>query len=318
MEHHGSDARDDTGHRAEITDFLRSRRARITPEQAGIIGGGRRRVAGLRREELAMLAGVSSDYYAKMERGHLAGVSEEVLDALARALQLDEAETEHLLDLARADSPVPVRDRTPKLAGGAVRPSLQRFLDTITGTPTIVQNRRCDIVATNALGRALLSPLLGDPVNQANNARFTFLNPAARNFYVDWEQGASSLVASMRSHAGKNPHDRDLTNLIGELVTRSDDFRRRWAAHNVHFHRSGTKRLHHPEVGDIEVAFEAMQLPDSPGWTMYGYTTEAGSTSDERVRLLGSLAATETIAGSGGTADANPTTGTTSGRTETA
>lgn len=281
-------------HRAEISEFLRTRRARITPDQAGIIGGGRRRVAGLRREELAMLAGMSSDYYAKMERGHLAGVSEEVLDALARALQLDDAETEHLLDLARADAPVPVRRRATKQPDTAVRPSLQRFLDTITGTPTVVQNRRSDVIATNSLGRALLSPLLDDPVNQANNARFTFLNPAARNFYVDWEQGATSLVASMRSHAGKHPHDRDLTDLIGELVTRSDDFRRRWAAHDVRFHRSGTKRLHHPAVGDLEFAFEAMQLPDSPGWTMYGYTTVPGSPTDERVRLLGSLAATAT------------------------
>lgn len=281
-------------HRAEISEFLRTRRARITPDQAGIIGGGRRRVAGLRREELAMLAGMSSDYYAKMERGHLAGVSEEVLDALARALQLDDAETEHLLDLARADTPVPARRRAPKQPDTAVRPSLQRFLDTVTGTPTVVQNRRSDVIATNSLGRALLSPLLDDPVNQANNARFTFLSPAARNFYVDWEQGATSLVASMRSHAGKHPHDRDLTDLIGELVTRSDDFRRRWAAHDVRFHRSGTKRLHHPAVGDLEFTFEAMQLPDSPGWTMYGYTTVPGSPTDERVRLLGSLAATAT------------------------
>ncbi len=254
-----------------------------------------------------MLAGVSSDYYAKMERGHLAGVSDEVLDALARALQLDEAETDHLFDLARADSPVPVRRRTPKSTDHVVRPSLQRFLDTITGTPTIVQNRRSDVIATNALGRALLSPLLDDPANQGNNARFTFLSPASRNFYVDWEQGASSLVASMRSHAGKNPHDRDLTDLVGELVTRSDDFRRRWAAHDVHFHRSGTKRLHHPAVGDVEVAFEAMQLPDSPGWTMYGYTTVPGSPSDERVRLLGSIAASEAAAAIGATTD---TTGT--------
>lgn len=306
MDQHHGPASDGSEH-IEISDFLQSRRARITPERAGIIGGGRRRVPGLRREELAMLAGVSSDYYAKMERGHLAGVSNEVLDALARALRLDEAETDHLLDLARADSPVPVRRRTPKSTDHVVRPSLQRFLDTITGTPTIVQNRRNDVIATNALGRTLLSPLLDDPANQGNNARFTFLSPASRNFYVDWEQGASSLVASMRSHAGKNPHDRDLTDLIGELVTRSDDFRRRWAAHDVHFHRSGTKRLHHPAVGDVEVAFEAMQLPDSPGWTMYGYTTVPGSPSDERVRLLGSIAASEAAAATGATTD---TTGT--------
>lgn len=308
MEHPAGSRSDDTDHRVEITEFLRTRRARITPDQAGIIGGGRRRVTGLRREELAMLAGVSSDYYAKMERGHLAGVSDEVLDALARALQLDEAETDHLLDLARADSHVPVRRRTPQSADHVVRPSLQRFLDTITGTPTIVQNRRSDVIATNVLGRALLSPLLDDPANQGNNARFTFLSPASRNFYVDWEQGASSLVASMRSHAGKHPHDHDLTDLVGELVTRSDDFRRRWAAHDVRFHRSGTKRLHHPAVGDLEFTFEAMQLPDSPGWTMYGYTTEPGSPSDERVRLLGSIAASAATHAGDATGPAQGTT----------
>ncbi|PYY64457.1 transcriptional regulator [Curtobacterium sp. MCPF17_003] len=276
---------------AEVSEFLTTRRARLSPEQAGIIGGARRRVPGLRREEVAMLAGMSSDYYAKMERGNLAGVSPEVLDALAIALKLDEAETDHLHDLARAAGPAPMRRRARAVAS-TVRPSLQRFLDTNTGTPTFIQNRQRDLVAANALGEALLSPMLEDPANQRNNARFTFLSPASRLFYPDWDAGADSLVASMRDAAGKNPHDKDLTDLIGELVTRSDAFRARWAAHDVRFHRAGAKRIHHPEVGDLEFEFEGMELPGTPDWTLYAYTSPAGSPTEERVALLGSLAAT--------------------------
>lgn len=277
--------------KTEVSEFLRTRRARISPEQAGVIAGGRRRVSGLRREEVAFLAGMSSDYYAKMERGHLAGVSTEVLAALARALQLDEAETEHLYDLARGAAPTPARRRS-RPPEPVVRPSLQRFLDTITGTPTWVRNRQMDIVATNPLGRALLSPVLEDRASRGNNARFTFFNPAARIYYPDWEQGASSIVATLRSDAGRNPHDKGLTDLIGELVTRSDDFRLRWAAHDVRYHRTGVKRIYHPEVGDLEFSYEAFDLPDSPGWSMYACTTAVGSPSEERIALLSSLAVT--------------------------
>ncbi len=277
--------------KTEVSEFLRTRRARISPEQAGVIAGGRRRVSGLRREEVAFLAGMSSDYYAKMERGHLAGVSTEVLAALARALQLDEAETEHLYDLARGAAPTPARRRS-RAPEPVVRPSLQRFLDTITGTPTWVRNRQMDIVATNPLGRALLSPVFEDRASRGNNARFTFFNPAARIYYPDWEQGASSIVATLRSDAGRNPHDKGLTDLIGELVTRSDDFRLRWAAHDVRYHRTGVKRIYHPEVGDLEFSYEAFDLPDSPGWSMYACTTAVGSPSEERIALLSSLAVT--------------------------
>jgi transcriptional regulator with XRE-family HTH domain len=290
---------------AEVSDFLRTRRARITPEQAGIISGGRRRVKGLRREEVAMLAGTSIDYYAKIERGNLAGVSVEVLEAIARALQLDDAETEHLHDLARGAAPVPIRRRT-KAAEPVVRPSLQRFLDTITGTPTWVRNRQMDIVATNPLGRALLAPVLEDAGARGNNARFTFLNPAARIYYPDWVAGASSIVASLRQAAGQNPHDKDLTGLIGELVTRSDEFRTRWAAHDVRFHRSGAKRIHHPEVGDLEFTYEAFEMPDSPGWTMYACTAAVGSPTEERLSLLGSLAASSETDGAPASADLSP------------
>jgi len=276
-----------------VQEFLRSRRARITPEMANLIGGSNRRVPGLRREEVAMLAGVSADYYAQLERGDLARVSDEVLDALARALQLDEAETSHLFDLARAAHPRPARRRRPRAAANQVRPSLQRFLDAITDAPAWVRDERMDFVATNRLGRALNAPLFADPRRPVNNARFVFLNEeASRQFYLDWEKGADDIVAAMRSYAGQRPHDKPLTDLIGELVTRSDAFRTRWAAHNVHFHRTGVKRLHHPVVGDLELSYEGLDLPADPGWHLYTFTAAPGTPSDDRLRLLASWAAT--------------------------
>ena len=238
-----------------------------------------------------MLAGMSTDYYARMERGDLTGVSAEVLGALARALRLDEAETAHLDDLARAAGPSPaVRRARPRTS--SVTPGLRRFLDAVTETPVWVRNRRMDVVATNPLGRALLAPVLDDAAAQHNNARFTFLSPAARDFYPDWEHGADSVVATLRSYAGQTPDDTSLTGLIGELVTRSEAFRARWAAHDVRFHRTGAKRIRHPDVGELEFEFEAMELTAHPGWEMFAYTTVAGSASEERVRLLGMLSAT--------------------------
>lgn len=277
---------------SEVREFLRTRRARINPAQAGLpTGTGHRRVPGLRREEVALLAGISVDYYARMERGNLTGVSDEVVHNLARALQLDDAETQHLQDLTRAAQPQSQAPRRPKRATDQlVRPTLQRFLDAITGTPTWVRNRRMDFIAGNPLAHALLSPLLTDPANEANNARFVFLNPASRAYYPEWERGADDIVATLRTYATQNPLDKGLTDLIGELVTRSDSFRYRWSAHNVRFHRTGIKRIHHPDVGDLEFAYEAMELPDTPGWTMFGFTTEPGSPTEERVKLLGSLA----------------------------
>lgn len=283
--------------RAEVSEFLRTRRDRLTPEQAGIIRGGRRRVPGLRREELAMLAGISVDYVAKMERGNLTGVSLEIIGALARALQLDDAETAHLHDLHRAATPTTGRRRPPQSPSPTVGETLQRFLDAITGTPVWVTNQRSDYVAGNVLGEALLTPVLEDPAARRNNALFTFLSPAARVFYPEWDIGADSVVASLRTRAGPSPHDKPLTDLIGELVTRSDDFRQRWARHDVRFHRGGTKRIHHPAVGDLEFDYEAFTLPSDPALTLFAYTTKSGSSSEERVRLLGSLAATPHTAG---------------------
>jgi len=287
-------------HRAEVAEFLRTRRDRITPDRAGIIGGGRRRVPGLRREEVAMLTGVSVEYYARMERGDLAGVSVEVLDALARALKLDEAETDHLNDLARAAGPPPRRRRP---AEQSVTPTLQRFLNAVTGAPMWVRDRRMDFIAANPLGRALYAPMLDDPANQGNSARFTFLDPASRIFFPDWEENADDIVASLRTYAGQNPLDKKLTGLIGELVTRSDTFRHRWARHNVRHHRAGIKRIRHPAVGDLELSYEAMELPANLDWFMFAFTAEPGSPTEERLKLLGSLAVT------GQTADGEPQRG---------
>ncbi len=246
---------------------------------------------GLRREEVAALADISVDYYARMERGDLRGVSPDVLDSIARALRLDEAEADHLHDLARSAGSYTPRRRTSR-ADQSVRPSLQRFLDAVTGAPVWVRDRRMNVITANPLGRALYRPVLDDADGRGNTARFMFLSPAARNFFPDWEEGADDIVATMRGYAGQHPHDKQLTDLIGELVTRSDAFRVRWGAHNVRHHRTGTKRIHHPDVGDLELVYEAMDLPANPDWFMFGYTAEPGSPTEERLRLLSSLAAT--------------------------
>jgi transcriptional regulator with XRE-family HTH domain len=278
--------------RAEIREFLSSRRARLTPQAAGLPAfGGNRRVQGLRREEVAMLAGVSIDYYTQLERGRLTGVSDAVLEALARALQLDEAERAHLFDLARAAHASPVAARTTE----AVRPTIQRMLDAITEAPAWVRNERFDLLAGNALGRALYSPVFTMP-GRVNTARFAFLDPAAKTFFRDWEHTADDTVATLHGVAGRNPTDERLTDLIGELSIRSEAFRRRWAAHDVRFHRTGLKRLHHPVVGDLDLSFEALELPADPGLLMLVYGAEPGTTSSDGLRLLATLQATERAA----------------------
>jgi transcriptional regulator with XRE-family HTH domain len=277
--------------RTEIREFLTSRRARITPQQAGLpVFGGTRRVLGLRREEAAMLAGVSVDYYTKMERGNLRGVSESVLDALARGLQLDEAERAHLSDLARAAGP-PARPRRRPAKPG-VRPSVQRILDALTGAPAIVQNGRLDALAANRLGLALYSEMDLAPPRPANHGRFVFLDPRAHDFFLDWGRVADDTVAMLRTEAGRDPHDRDLTDLVGELATRSEDFRVRWAAHNVRAHRTGAKRFHHPVVGDLTLTYEMLELTADPGLQLLALSAEPGTPSQDALSLLGSWAAT--------------------------
>jgi len=277
--------------RAQIREFLASRRARITPGQAGLPAyGGNRRVTGLRREEVAMLAGVSIDYYVRMERGNLAGASDAVLEGVARALQLDDAERGHLFDLARASQPQPARLRRSREPG--VTASVQQVLDAITGAPAWVRNARHDMLAANRMARALYAPLLADPRRPANNARFVYLDPASRDFFTDWDRAADDIAAMLRSEAGRNPYDKKLVELIGELSTRSDDFRTRWAAHNVRFHRTGHKILHHPVVGDLDLNFEAMELPSQPGLTLLVYTAPQHSPTADSLNLLASWAAT--------------------------
>ena len=277
--------------RNEIRDFLISRRARITPEQAGLPAyGGNRRVLGLRREEVAMLAGVSVDYYIRMERGNARGVSDSVLENLARALRLDDAERAHLYDLARAANNGARAPRRP--ARQQVRPAVQRLLDAMTMAPVYVRNGRMDVLAANRLGRALFAPLFGSPAKPTNLARFIFLDPAAPGFYQEWDRLASDTVALLRADAGRNPTDRGLSDLIGELSTRSDIFRVRWADHNVRQHRSGIKHFHRPVVGDISLAYESLELVADPGLVLNGYSAEPGSASQDALNLLASWAAT--------------------------
>ncbi|NEK56704.1 helix-turn-helix domain-containing protein [Geodermatophilus sabuli] len=282
-----------TGLNAQIRDFLSTRRARITPEQAGLPAyGGNRRVKGLRREEVAMLAGVSVDYYVRMERGGLAGASESVLDALADALRLDEAERTHLYALARESGARGHSRRRP--AQSAVRPQVQQVLDAMTDAAAWVRNGRHDIVATNSLARALYSPVLAEPRRPANTTRFVYLRPeAAREFFVDYDRVANDAAAMLRLEAGRNPHDKALIELVGELSTRSELFRRRWAQHDVQFHRSGQKRLRHPVVGQLDLDFEGMELASSPGLHLNVYTAAAGTPAADALRLLASWAASQ-------------------------
>ncbi|MCX4762838.1 helix-turn-helix transcriptional regulator [Streptomyces sp. NBC_01275] len=278
--------------RAEIREFLGTRRARVTPEQAGLptYGGDRRRVTGLRREEVALLAGISSEYYTRLERGNATGVSESVIDGIAQALRLDEAERIHLLDLLRGAGTTRPPRRKP--AQQRVRPAVQRVLDSMTGTPAFVLSGRLDILAANSLGRALFSPVYADPARPPNNARFVFLDPHAPEFFRDWDEVANDVVAMLRAEAGRDAYDRRLTDMIGELSTRSEDFRRRWAAHNVRIHTTGAKRLHHPVVGDLDLPFETFPLGADPSQFLLTYTAEPASRSQDALNLLASWAAT--------------------------
>jgi transcriptional regulator with XRE-family HTH domain len=279
--------------RSEIREFLTSRRARITPEQVGLPTYGSRRVPGLRREEVAVLAGVSVPYYTRLERGDMSGVSESVLEALARALQLDDAERAHLFHLARAAQPA-VAPRRRRQSRQRVRPTVQHILDAMTGAAAFVRNGRLDVLAANQLGRALYSEMYVGWAGRTpvNTARFVFLDPRAPDFYRDWERTAGECVAVLRSEAGRDPYDRDLSDLVGELSTRSEAFRTHWASHNVRFHLNGVKHFHHPVVGEITLNFERLDVAPDPGLTIFTYTAEPGSRDAEALTLLGSWAAT--------------------------
>lgn len=279
-------------HKTQVREFLVSRRAKITPEKSGLPAyGGNRRVPGLRREEVAMLAGVSVDYYTRLERGNLSGVSEGVLESLAQALQLDEAEHGHLLDLARTAN-ASTRTRTRRPAQAKVRPVVQRVLDSMQGVPAFVRNGRLDVLASNALGEALYSEMYVDPVRPVNHARFLFLSPRAPRFWDNYDKAAYDTVAILRAEAGRNPYDKALSDLVGELSTRSELFRTLWASHDVRLHRTGSKVFNHPVVGRIELSFESLDLPADTGLTILVYSPEPGTASEDALTLLASWAAT--------------------------
>jgi transcriptional regulator with XRE-family HTH domain len=281
-------------HRSEVRDFLTTRRARLTPEDAGLPAfGALRRVKGLRREEVATLAGVSVDYYNRMERGNLSGVSESVLDALANALQLDQAERIHLSDLARTANATGRQRRVPPRP--RVRPTIQRLIDAMADVPAYVRNAHFDILAANGLARALLADLLGPGATTPNLARSLFLDERSRDFYADWETVARDCVEALRIEAGRNAFDRGLTDLVGELSTRSEPFRQWWATHNVRLHSSATKLMHHGLVGEVEVTGEALAVIADEGLTMITYTVEPASKSEEALRVLASWVASEPV-----------------------
>jgi hypothetical protein len=270
----------------ELREFLRTRRARVTPADVGLPAfAGTRRVPGLRREEVAQLAGVSVDYYVRLERGRGQNVSESVLDAVARALQLNETERNHLFTIAR-----PSRARQRALPPQRVAPGLLRLLNTLGDTPAMVIGRRLDVLATNSMARALYN-FDAQPPDESNMARYVFLNEGVRSLYVDWEWAARSVVASLHLYAGRNPNDPELAALVGELSVRDEDFSRWWADHNVFRHNHGTKNYHHPLVGDLTLEYQALTPADDPEQSLGVSTAEPGSPSEEALRLLASWTA---------------------------
>ena len=293
----------------EVREFLVSRRAKLTPAQVGLPAGRNRRVPGLRRGEVAALAGLSVEYYTKIERGSLASASGQVLDAIGRALQLDDAERTHLVHLfypAGGPGLSTRRSRRPA-AEKPTRPSLQWALDAVTAGPAFVRNGRMDLLAANRLARAFYAGVYNEAGRPPNLARFTFLDPAGRRFHPDWDSAADICVAILRIEAGRDPHDRALHDLVGELSTRSEEFRVRWASHDVRHHGAGTKRFRHPVVGELTLAYEGLDMAAEPGLTLTIYTAEPGSASAERLGLLGSWAATEQADSAGFGSDDAPT-----------
>lgn len=282
--------------RTEIRDFLISRRARITPEQAGLKVSplaGTRRVAGLRREEVALLAGVSVPYYTRLERGDARGATDAVLDAISRALLLDDAERAHLFDLVRAaNATAAAAQATRRPARQPVRPELRNMLEAMSGVPAYIRNGRLDILSGNALARALFAPIFTSPARPVNAARFTFLDPAAVEFYPDWDAVADQNVATLRAEADRNPYDKALSDLIGELSTRGDTFRQRWARHEVRRHRAGAKRLNHPLIGPMTFTYETMELAADEGLYLIVCGVAPGSRDADALNLLASWNAT--------------------------
>jgi transcriptional regulator with XRE-family HTH domain len=281
--------------RSDLREFLTTRRGRLTPADVGLPDfGGRRRVPGLRREEVALMAGMSVEYYVRLERGNATGVSESVLEGISRALQLDDAERSHLYDLVRAanEGAQPRRRRGPARPD-KVRPPVQQLLDAMRDVPAFVQNGRLDILAINALGHAVFSEMYVQPQRPVNFGRFVFLDPRAQTFYRDWDAAAAQTVALLRAEAGRSPHDRVLSDLVGELSVKSQNFRALWASHDVRQHDTGIKSITHPVVGDLDLHYEAMALASGPGLQLIAYSAPPTSTTADALTMLASWAATQ-------------------------
>ncbi|MEV6026374.1 helix-turn-helix transcriptional regulator [Streptomyces sp. NPDC052036] len=272
----------------ELGDFLRSRRARLRPEDAGAaFSGGARRVPGLRREEVAHLAGVSTDYYARLEQGRHPHVSETVLEAVARALRLDDTERGYLFELARPRTPGPHRRRPARVP--RLRPAVHRMLDVLNDvSPALVINHRTDVLAANHLAKALITDFDALPHRDRNLARFVLLQPAARDLYRDWDQVAATFVAGLRLAAGRHPDDPQLNELVGELSIKVPEFHTWWASHRVDQCAHNTQHLDHPVAGELTLTYETLALPADPDQSICLYTTEPGSHSTEALRLLAS------------------------------
>lgn len=275
----------------DLSEFLTSRRAKLSLEQAGLPDyGGRRRVPGLRREEVALLAGMSAEYYKRLERGNATGVSEAVIDGVSRALQLNEAEHSHLYELIRTANVGAHPQRRRQSRKTQLTAGMQQTIDAMSTVPVFVQNGRLDAIATNKLGLALFSEMFDGARPPVNAARFAFLDPRAQTFYQDWDSNTRQIVAILRAEAGRSPYDRQLSDLVGELSTRSDLFRKLWGAHDVREHRTGLKSIHHPIVGDLDLTYQSMDLASDRGLQMLVFSAEPGSASADRLQLLANWA----------------------------
>ncbi|MCF3166688.1 helix-turn-helix domain-containing protein [Streptomyces violaceoruber] len=275
--------------RAELSEFLRTRRAKLQPQDVGLPEFGRhRRVPGLRREELAQLAGVSVAYYTRLEQGNGRNVSVEVLDAIARALRLTDAEHAHLTHLAR-----PARHKKKRRPARAqrVRTGLLYLLESMEGIPAYVTGARSDILAWNPMAAAVFGDWGALPPGERNWARLVFLSPAYRDLFVNWDSKASDMVSYLRLYAGCHPDDPELSALVGELSVKSEEFRRLWATHNVKEKGHGTKLVRHPLAGDLTLSYETLNLPDDEEQHLVTYHAEPGSASAEGLRLLASWGA---------------------------
>ncbi|QNE20587.1 helix-turn-helix transcriptional regulator [Kribbella qitaiheensis] len=274
--------------RAELTEFLKSRRARIRPEDLGlkVFGNGRRRVPGLRREELAQAAGVSADYYVRLEQGRTDNVSQEILDAVAGVLSLTEDEQDHLRRLAK-----PVRRPKQRRTVQRVRPAMQQLLKALDGVPAFILGRRMDVLAWNPLAAALIVDFGALSAKERNMPRLVFLDESCRDFYPQWEAIAAETVDYLRLYAGRNPDDPELAELIGELSIRSEEFRTQWARHDVRDKSFGVKRMVHPMVGELTLQYESLVMPGDLDQTLITYSAEAGTQSESALRLLASWTA---------------------------